>query len=65
MSWIDGLFYVVLSMGWRKAVGMYAVDIKPISDNSITTLCWPAILATFPSTPLKVPSITFTVSPPL
>ena len=38
---------------------------SPMFDKERTTLCWPATRAILPSTPLKSPSITLTVSPPL
>ena len=44
---------------------MYAVEMSPMLDKEITTLCWPATRATLPSTPIKGPSITLTISPPL
>ncbi|GEM_PF-5932285 len=51
--------YVIASFG------TYAVATKHPSNNSTTTRCCPAILATLPRIPLNSPSVTITISPSL
>ena len=50
-------------IGSMNAVGIYAVETSPIFDSETTTRCWPQTRATRPSTPLKSPSTTRTISP--
>lgn len=52
--------YLTISI---KSVGIYAVATRHNPEISTTILCCPAILATFPTTPLKSPAITRTLSP--
>lgn len=47
----------------KYAVGIYAVATRHTPETSITILCCPAIRATLPTTPLKSPAITRTLSP--